>query len=221
MQRRITSHTSPPICTPADLRNASREDRDSRAALAAALESVGFGLVLLARAGYVLFANGMARELMRKGEGLRSCSGRLELPRADLTTKLHSLLSGDAEAEPAGIAIVIERGCRPPLLAHLMPLGCSDGLAAEGREKPSAVLLILDFQHHTVASFEAFSALHGLTDAEARILREILGGKGVVAAAAKLGVSETTARTHMQRVFEKTGTNRQTELLCAFFRTRL
>ena len=41
------------------------------------------------------------------------------------------------------------------------------------------------------------------------------------ATAAKLGVSEATARTHMQRIFEKTGTNRQTELLCAFFKATL
>ena len=32
-------------------------------------------------------------------------------------------------------------------------------------------------------------------------------------AADMLGISETTVKTHMQRIFEKTGTSKQTELI--------
>jgi DNA-binding CsgD family transcriptional regulator len=223
MQERITSHACRRICVPpADPGGAPKDDFDCHGALADAIEAVGFGLILVARSGYVLFANGMARELMHEGEGLRSSSGWLALASTDLTARLRNLLSGVDRAGPGRVAMLLERGGgRAPLIAHIIPLGRPDPLSTPDRERPSAAIFVLDPEHHAAASFEAFSALHGLTEAEGRILREILSGKGLVAAAAKLGVSETTARTHMQRIFEKTGTNRQTELLCAFFRTTL
>jgi DNA-binding CsgD family transcriptional regulator len=62
-----------------------------------------------------------------------------------------------------------------------------------------------------------FSARFGLTAAEARILREIIGGKGLLSAAARLNIGESTARTHTRRIFDKTGTKRQTELIHGFF----
>jgi DNA-binding CsgD family transcriptional regulator len=52
-------------------------------------------------------------------------------------------------------------------------------------------------------------------------LREIVGGKGLVATAARLGVSQATVRTHMKRIFEKTDTHRQGELICTFFKATL
>lgn len=65
-----------------------------------------------------------------------------------------------------------------------------------------------------------FSARFGLTVAETRILREIISGKGLLAAAARLDISESTARTHARRIFNKTGTHRQAELIRSFFESR-
>jgi DNA-binding CsgD family transcriptional regulator len=222
MLRRITSHVPSPIrAIPGDLRDLS-EEYDARSALAGAIDCVGFGLVLLAQGGRILFANGMARNVMQKGAGLRSCSEWLKLPNADLAMELQNLLTGTDRGEASGTAMILDGDAsNPPLLVQLMPLLRSSEQASAGRDHPVAVLLILDLEHHTAVNFRAFAARHGLTDAETRMLRQILGGKGVVASAAKLRVSETTARTHMQRIFEKTGTNRQTELICVFFGRRL
>ncbi|MBO0733297.1 MAG: helix-turn-helix transcriptional regulator [Methylocapsa sp.] len=62
-----------------------------------------------------------------------------------------------------------------------------------------------------------FSASFGLTPAETRVLREIIGGNGILAAAAALNISEATARTHARHIYGKTGTKRQTELIHRFF----
>jgi DNA-binding CsgD family transcriptional regulator len=53
----------------------------------------------------------------------------------------------------------------------------------------------------------------GLTPAEVRFTREILKGDGLQAAADRLGISVTTARTHLAHVFGKTGARRQAELV--------
>ena len=52
-----------------------------------------------------------------------------------------------------------------------------------------------------------------LTPGEARVLGAIVEAGGVPEAARALGVSETTVKTHLCHVFDKTGTKRQAELV--------
>ena len=52
-----------------------------------------------------------------------------------------------------------------------------------------------------------------LTPAELRVLTAIVEIGGVPEVAAALGVAETTVKTHVARLFEKTGTRRQAELV--------
>ena len=196
-------------------------DNAHTAALAEAIEAVGIGIVLLTADGFILFANGVVRDLMRKAEGIRSSSGWLALMSGELTAKLRNLLARDA-SEPDVAAMILERGeGRQPLLINVIALGRRGHASGNGGRQACAVTVIIDPERCAAVSLEAFSELHGLTDAEARVLRAVVGGKGLVATAAKLGVTAATARTHMKRIFEKTGTHRQTELLCAFFRATL
>jgi DNA-binding CsgD family transcriptional regulator len=52
-----------------------------------------------------------------------------------------------------------------------------------------------------------------LTPAELRVLLAIVGVGGVPETAVALGVAESTVKTHLQRVFSKTGTGRQADLV--------
>ena len=56
---------------------------------------------------------------------------------------------------------------------------------------------------------DALIALYGLTSMEARILMQIAGGKNRAEAAAHLGIADSTAKTHLDRIFSKTGTSDQ------------
>ena len=60
---------------------------------------------------------------------------------------------------------------------------------------------------------EAFARLYRLTGGEVRVLLVLAQGLGAKEAADMLGVGEPTVRTHLQRIFSKTGTSRQTNLL--------
>jgi DNA-binding CsgD family transcriptional regulator len=53
----------------------------------------------------------------------------------------------------------------------------------------------------------------GLTPAESNLLAALCGGASLIEASAHLGVARTTARTHLQRIFDKSGTHRQAELV--------
>jgi DNA-binding CsgD family transcriptional regulator len=59
---------------------------------------------------------------------------------------------------------------------------------------------------------EALAALYDLTPTEARVMVEIASGKNRAATALALGIADSTVKTHLARVFEKTGTSEQPEL---------
>jgi DNA-binding CsgD family transcriptional regulator len=197
-----------------------RAAEDCGPVLAEAVEAIGFGIVLVAEDGFITFANMMARELLRRSDGLRASAGWLAGTTAETTARLRTLFKASPEAArrgmPAGATLILERrDGRQPLLAHVMTLG------RRGSTQTAAAIFIIDPETYALPSFEAFAALHRLTRAETRVLAQIISGKGLVAAAEKLRIGQATARTHMQRIFDKTGTKRQTELLCRFFKATL
>lgn len=55
--------------------------------------------------------------------------------------------------------------------------------------------------------------LYGLTPAESALAGRLVSGEDLSGAADVLGVSMNTARTHLKRIFQKTGTRRQAELV--------
>ena len=112
--------------------------------------------------------------------------------------------SGHAIAlpEPNGAGYVasvlpLERGRR----AKLAPFAASVGI------------FVQDPQKMPLMPAEAFAKLYRLSGAELRVLLRLAQGGGATEAAETLGIGESTVRTHLRRLFSKTGTSRQAELL--------
>jgi DNA-binding CsgD family transcriptional regulator len=59
----------------------------------------------------------------------------------------------------------------------------------------------------------AVAASFGLTPAEARMLQHLAAGATVNEAIEALDISPNTAKTHLARIFSKTGASRQTDLI--------
>jgi DNA-binding CsgD family transcriptional regulator len=177
--------------------------------LCEALDAVDIGIVLITAEGRVQYANGRAATLIKRGEGLKSICGRLAVVSAGGIVRLPDLLLGWRESGRTPIVLKRDAGSRP-LFAHIV------APERHGASPAGAVMFIVDPEHYAVPRFEAFASFYQLTSAEARILKEIVRGKGLLAATTKLGVAESTARTHLQRIFDKTGARRQTELLCLY-----
>jgi DNA-binding CsgD family transcriptional regulator len=60
---------------------------------------------------------------------------------------------------------------------------------------------------------ESLAATFGLTPAELRVLGLIVRGGTITEAGTALGIAPTTARTHLARIMNKTGTERQVDLV--------
>ena len=79
--------------------------------------------------------------------------------------------------------------------------------------QPMAVIFVNDPDKNNRPTVVQLREKFGMTPAEAGFAVEILNGDGIQAAADRLSISKATARTHLSRIFDKTGTRRQAELV--------
>jgi DNA-binding NarL/FixJ family response regulator len=100
-----------------------------------------------------------------------------------------------------------------PFIAHVLPLTSGARRRAGHFYSAVAALFVRKAALDLPSPLETIADLYKLTTAEMRVLMAIVEVGGVPEVAPVLGVSETTVRTHLQRVFEKTGTNRQADIV--------
>ncbi|KQT30988.1 hypothetical protein ASG29_15895 [Sphingomonas sp. Leaf412] len=84
-------------------------------------------------------------------------------------------------------------------------------LAPLDRDGSARVAIIADTDARDPAT--GAIARYGLTRAEGRVLALLCEGRSLPEAAAMLAIARTTARTHLQRIFDKTQARRQSDLV--------
>src|SRR5205823_1921451 len=104
----------------------------------------------------------------------------------------------------------------PPFTLLLSPLPGS-----EGCDGPSAIVFAADPAGAAPPTPVQLRHHFGLTAAEAALAVDIIRGQGLKACAKRLGISDPTARTQLQHIFEKTATRRQAELVRLLIASRL
>jgi DNA-binding CsgD family transcriptional regulator len=183
----------------------------------AALEHLGTGVMIVDAAGSVAFANETATGLFRDGYFRLDRDGLRVLDAASCVA-LRRIIADCVAAEPkhgSGNTVDVTGGDRlPPLRVVGVPFQPQRlGFDAVQRTEPFALLLISNPQQEWATRKEQLRSRFGLTSAEANLAIEIARGDGRAAAAARLGIAVTTARTHLTHIFEKTGVHRQAELV--------
>jgi len=78
---------------------------------------------------------------------------------------------------------------------------------------PAALVLIVDAERAAPLPSADLQKLYDLAPTEAEVAVRVVRGHGLRYVADELRVTLSTARVHLQRVFEKTGTHRQAELV--------
>ena len=83
-----------------------------------------------------------------------------------------------------------------------------------GKPRAAAAALFVSDPEATIPTpGEILAGLHGLTAAESRLVQCLLQGKRLKDAAEELAITANTAKTHLKRIFRKTETNSQSELI--------
>jgi DNA-binding CsgD family transcriptional regulator len=96
------------------------------------------------------------------------------------------------------------------MVAHLVPICLS---ARDIFVRCAAALIFTPVTLPEAPPVELVQSLFDLTPAEARVARSLAAGETVQSIASAQNVSESTVRTHVRGVLQKTGCNRQVEIV--------
>jgi DNA-binding CsgD family transcriptional regulator len=173
-------------------------------------------MFLLDGAGSIVHANRAGHDLLEDGNVARLIGARLAPVDSTADKTLHEIV-GSAEA---GAVAVGAKGIAVPLSArdgtrwitHILPLTSGVRRQAGAEYSAVAAAFICKAELDRPHPLEAIASVFKLTPSEMRVLwRSSMSAACQIAPV--LGVSETTVKTHLQHVFEKTGTQRQADLV--------
>ena len=191
-----------------DVRLAERS-RDTEALLAA-FDQLMLGVVLLTAGGRVSYVNRSAAESLDLAPGFSD-------PDADGTASdartlaWRRLVGADRDWSRNGCVLAHPRDGRS-LQLMAAPFGWSDRAGVLGRRFARAVF-IGDPKRRTGDPIGVLNEIYGLTPGETRLTLLLLSDCSLEEAARLLDISRSTVRSVLKRIFEKTGTNRQSELV--------
>ncbi|MBX9647470.1 MAG: helix-turn-helix transcriptional regulator [Xanthobacteraceae bacterium] len=213
MRRRIALIA--PHAHKALLINKAIDSRQSEAAtFARTLDGLSAGIFLLDAGGRIVHANTSGHDMLYADDFLRLIGGRLVARDTKVNQGLRDIFAGGGEVsnEAAGAALPLMAHDGERYVAHVLPLTSaargSTGMAYKAVSAMFVRRVALDSP-----SDEVLARTFKLTPSELRVLTAVSEIGGVAAIAGALGISEATVKTHLQHLFAKTGTNRQTDLV--------
>jgi DNA-binding CsgD family transcriptional regulator len=211
---KVIPHAAAPSSSGRDL--SMRDDDELNGeidALADVLDSLSIGVLVIDGGGYVIHANAQAQSILAAGDALRTECGRLATTDHALTKILRDAMLASAFGDATtGITdtlpLTSADGAR--YLVHVLPLrACGRPAAGSAR----AAILVVRATFEPPSCPRVISRAYDLTPTELRVLLAIVAVGGVPEVAAALGVAQSTVKTHLGRLFEKTGTSRQVDLV--------
>jgi DNA-binding CsgD family transcriptional regulator len=197
---------------------------DVLVALSYGLELMQHGAVLVAETGRPHLANRAALAILQKKDGLSLMRSELMTDRASdmrlLHRLLHEAISSPEMGEPKESPFTVERKrAHTSLIVRVIP---GPGLECwQDEQQRTALLRLYDRDAGLVVDERTLVSLYGLTRGEASLASKLVQGKSIEDAAAELFISPHTARTHLKRIFMKTDTHRQPELVVRMLLTIL
>lgn len=182
---------------------------ESRAAQAAtfeaALDAAQAGAVLVRGDLEIVHANASADQMLKDSSPIRASNGRLgltgELVPGHLEAAVAAAAHGAAALGRRGIGIPARREDGSPMVVHVMPLENRRGL----RTDADAAIFVADTGGAEPVAADMLALLFGLTPAESRVLELLAAGQSSKDAAREMGVAISTLRSHLLRVYDKTG----------------
>jgi DNA-binding CsgD family transcriptional regulator len=192
--------------------------RQSEAAtFANVLDGLSPAIFLVDAEGQIIHGNAASRSVMATGDLLRAVHGRLAASDAQADQGLHRAIVAAATADEdtggKGSAVSLKSNAGERYVAHVLPLNAGERHKAGMGSRAVAALFVRKAELETAPPSEVIRKTYKLTPTELRVLLAIVNVGGVRQVAGNLGVADTTVKTHLGRLFEKTGVSRQADLV--------
>jgi len=194
---------------------------DLRAAEAATfadtLDGLSAGMFLVDANGRIVHANAAGHAILTAGDFLRAAGGRLVAGDPQTDRQLRDIFiaagNGDAAIGIKGIALPLTARDGKRHVAHVLPLNSGTRRRSGIAYAAAAAVFVHKAALEMPSPPEAIAKAYKLTPTELRILLAVVEVGGVPEVAEALGITEGTVKTHLHRLFEKTNTTRQAELV--------
>ena len=178
------------------------------------LTESGSAVVLLDGVGRAILCSESAEQIIRDGV-LRRRRERIEIADARLDCQFQALIraacaTGSGRGAEHGGGLTVFRPGHGSLYLLVIPMH-TEAIASPLR--PAAILFIRDPAREAVVPDNLLRDLFGLTKAESRLAAVLASGLELREAAEQSGVRYETARSNLKRIFEKTSTSRQVDLM--------
>lgn len=185
-------------------------------AFAEAMDGLSTGVFFVNPAGHLVHANAAGQAMLDARDPVMLSAGHL-------VTSEHAMLEAVRQAFAAALdqTIVVDAPKVSVALAgrngrhftaHVLPL--TSGARKEAvTSAATAVMFLREATVDIPAAIGAASQLYSFTPAETRVLTALVEVGSAAALPGMLGVARRTVQTHLEHLFEKTGTKRQAELV--------
>jgi DNA-binding CsgD family transcriptional regulator len=181
------------------------------------VDGISAGLFLVNATGRIVHANAMGHMMLERASVLREEGGRLiaiDLQAHEtLTDTFATAGHGDTAMGIKGVAVPLLARDGERYVAHVLPL--TSGARREAGKNYAAVAAL--FVHKaaldTPSPPEAIAKAYKLTPMELRVLLAIVEVGGIPEVAETIGIAPTTIKTHLGRIYEKTGASRHADLV--------
>lgn len=187
-----------------------------------ALNRLEVGIAIVDSKGELRMTNDAGRSMLSGGDGLSFDLSQVDIcvdgTRGSLRTMLGRLeWCRQTPGQDCTELFAVERPSRGRPYAILVQPFRPDGNFPMGDAFYNMVFIFDPDRPLSSHSVEFLRQYFELTPAEARLAKLIAEGERLDSIADRLGISVHTARTHLKRVFEKTGVERQAELVQLMF----
>lgn len=180
-----------------------------------ALDNLAAPVVLTGANGAILYANMRAEGMFSAQGPILSRNGVLHAQNPVAARALLDAIAGAARTDVSlgarGIGLPISATGQPPAVAYVLPL--TEGTARAAFHPACAAVFVSTTTSASPPPDAVLTTLFDLTPAEVRVLMQIGGGSTASKSAASLGIGENTLKTHLSRIFAKTSTKRQADLV--------
>jgi DNA-binding CsgD family transcriptional regulator/PAS domain-containing protein len=187
------------------------------ATFADTFDGLSAAMFLVDDAGRVVHVNASGYAMLRDATVLRSAGNKLVATDPKAALALAEVFAvagkGDAAVGIKGIAVplsCIEGDC---YTAHVLPLSSGARQSAGASYAAVAAVFVRKAEVMAPSLPEVIAKHYRLTPTELRVLLAIVQVGGVPETAEALGIGEATVKTHLHRLFSKTGTTRQADLV--------
>jgi DNA-binding CsgD family transcriptional regulator len=185
--------------------------------LADTLDGLTAGMFLVDKTGRIVHANESGHVMIGDARFVRAAAGRLVATDARANQSLQDIFAaaecGDDAVGVKGISVPLPARAGQEHVAHVLPLTAGMRRRAGASYSAVAAVFVRKATLDVPSPLETVAKRHRLTPSELRVLLAIVEIGGVPEVANALGISETTVKTHLRHLFEKTSTTRQADLV--------